>query len=183
MAAVSMSACSATTLNLTNGLRPKTSVLTEVISHTKIPTQHRMNKKKPLQRKFTVLAVTKGSSSKSSESEEKIPSWAKLDSEEPPPWAQRDGSGSSNGTSETIEIPFYGYLLASTITAIAAIGSVFEYINQKPVFGLLDSDSIFYAPVLGFFAFTGVPTSAFLWYKSVQAANKAAEEQDKRDGY
>ncbi|KAI3969659.1 hypothetical protein MKX01_020220 [Papaver californicum] len=148
MAALSMSACSATTLNLTNGLKPKTSVLFEVISHTKIPTQHQMNKKKTLQR-----------NSKSSESEEKIPSWAKLDSEEPPPWAQRDGSSGSNGTSETIEIPFYGYLLASTITAIAAIGSVFEYINQKPVFGLLNSDSIFYAPVLGFFAFTGVPTS------------------------
>ncbi|MCL7042155.1 hypothetical protein MKW94_020055 [Papaver nudicaule] len=183
MAAVSMSACSATTLNLRNGFKPKTSISSEIISHAKFRTQHRFNRKKMLQRKFTVFAVTKGSSSKSSESEEKIPSWAKPDSEEPPPWAQGEGSGSSNGTSEPIEIPFYAYLLASTITAIAAIGSVFEYVNQKPVFGLLSSDSIFYAPVLGFFAFTGVPTSAFLWYKSVQAANKAAEEQDKRDGY
>ncbi|KAM1062398.1 uncharacterized protein LOC126608624 [Malus sylvestris] len=63
------------------------------------------------------------------------------------------------------------------------IGSVFEYVNEKPVFGILSSDSIFYAPVLGFFAFTGIPTSAFLWFKSVQTANKEAEEQDKRDGY
>jgi hypothetical protein len=39
------------------------------------------------------------------------------------------------------------------------IGSIFEYVNQKPVFGVLNSDSIFYAPLLGFFAFTGVPTS------------------------
>ena len=27
------------------------------------------------------------------------------------------------------------------------------------MFGVLDSDSIFYTPVLGFFAFTGIPTS------------------------
>jgi hypothetical protein len=39
------------------------------------------------------------------------------------------------------------------------IGSIFEYVNQKPVFGVLNSDSIFYAPLLGFFAITGVPTS------------------------
>lgn len=93
------------------------------------------------------------------------------------------------------------------------IGSVFEYVNQNPVFGILKSDSIFYAPLLGFFAFTGIPTSvriymcfplrfvelenfsvnfplynfvslqAFLWFKSVQVANKEAEEQDRRDGY
>lgn len=42
------------------------------------------------------------------------------------------------------------------------IGSVFEYLNQKPVFGILNSDSIFYVPVLGFFAFTGIPTSVSL---------------------
>lgn len=39
------------------------------------------------------------------------------------------------------------------------IGSIFEYVNEKPVFGVLSSDSIFYAPLLGFFALTGVPTS------------------------
>lgn len=39
------------------------------------------------------------------------------------------------------------------------IGSVFEYANQKPVFGILNSDSIFYAPVLGFFVFTGIPSA------------------------
>lgn len=91
------------------------------------------------------------------------------------------------------------------------IGSVFEYVNQRPAFGVLNSDSVFYAPLLGFFAFTGIPTSvsleftliivslhqitmfadrifflqiqAFLWFKSVQIANKEAEEQDRRDGY
>lgn len=28
-----------------------------------------------------------------------------------------------------------------------------------------------------------VQTQAFLWFKSVEAANKEAEEQDRRDGY
>ncbi|KAB2618260.1 hypothetical protein D8674_014129 [Pyrus ussuriensis x Pyrus communis] len=131
-------------------------------------------------RRFSVSAVTKGSA-KSSKSDEKIPSWAKPDSDEPPPWAQNEGK--KDDAQEGFEVPFFVYLLASAITAIAAIGSVFEYVNKKPVFGILGSDSIFYAPVLGFFAFTGIPTSAFLWFKSVQTANKEAEEQDKRDGY
>ncbi|QCD97684.1 uncharacterized protein LOC114164465 [Vigna unguiculata] len=129
---------------------------------------------------LVVVAVTQGSA-ESSKSEEKIPSWAKPDSDEPPPWARDEAK---NNTSEQgFEIPFYAYLLASAITAIAAIGSIFEYVNQRPVFGALTSDSVFYAPLLGFFVFTGIPSSAFLWFKSVQAANKEAEEQDKRDGY
>uniref|UniRef100_A0A803PR84 Uncharacterized protein n=1 Tax=Cannabis sativa TaxID=3483 RepID=A0A803PR84_CANSA len=130
--------------------------------------------------KLTVYAVTKGSA-ESSKSEETVPSWAKPDSEEPPPWAQGETqkAASENG----FEVPFFVYLLSSAITAIAAIGSVFEYANQKPVFGVVNPDSIFYAPLLGFFAFTGIPTSAYLWFKSVQVANKEAEEQDKKDGY
>ncbi|KAI7753638.1 hypothetical protein M8C21_010156, partial [Ambrosia artemisiifolia] len=51
------------------------------------------------------------------------------------------------------------HILEKTTNTIV-IGSMFEYVNQRPVFGLLNSDSIFYAPVLGFFAFTGVPTAA-----------------------
>ncbi|KAJ6752419.1 hypothetical protein OIU85_002812 [Salix viminalis] len=132
------------------------------------------------QKKFFVCAATKGSS-KSSKSEETIPSWAKPGSDEPPPWAK--GEGKENSSKQNFEVPFFVYLLASAITAIAAIGSIFEYVNQRPVFGVLNSDSIFYAPVLGFFAFTGIPLSAFLWFKSVQSANKEAEEQDRRDGY
>ncbi|XP_062073529.1 uncharacterized protein LOC133777803 [Humulus lupulus] len=141
---------------------------------------HYFYEKKTLCPKFTVYAVTKGSA-ESSKSEETVPSWAKPDSEEPPPWAQGEGQKavSENG----FEAPFFVYLLASAVTAIAAIGSVFEYVNQKPVFGIVNPDSIFYAPLLGFFAFTGIPTSAYLWFKSVQVANKEAEEQDKRDGY
>nr|AFK36363.1 unknown [Lotus japonicus] len=125
-------------------------------------------RKKPPQ-KLVVVAVTK-------DSDEKVPSWAKPDSDEPPPWA-RDEANNKTASSSGFEVPFYVYLLASAITAIAAVGSIFEYVNQKPVFGLLPYDSVFYAPVLGFFAFTGIPSS------SVQTANKEAEEQDKRDGY
>ncbi|KAG6646279.1 hypothetical protein CIPAW_08G182900 [Carya illinoinensis] len=110
-------------------------------------------------------------------SNENIPA----DSDVPPPWAQDEGKESAS--QQIFEIPFYVYLLASAVTAIAAIGSVFEYVNLRPVFGILKSDSIFYAPLLGFFAFTGIPVSIFLWLKSVQAANKEAEEQDRRDGY
>ncbi|KAL9247778.1 hypothetical protein vseg_021172 [Gypsophila vaccaria] len=126
------------------------------------------------------LAATKRPA-KASESDEKLPSWAQPDSDEPPPWAR--GEGNPTELKEGVELPFFVYLLASAVTAIAAVGSIFEYANQKPVFGLLNSDSVFYAPVLGFFAFTGIPTAGFLWYKSVQAANKEAEEQDRRDGY
>lgn len=147
-----------------------------------------LTKKKP-PHGFLVVAVTKGST-ESSKSDEKIPSWAKPDSEEPPPWAQNEAQNKTASSSEQgFEIPFYVYLLASAITAIAAvtnffsfcslsfhvsciinylmgnlnlvlqIGSIFEYVNQKPVFGVLSSDSIFYAPLLGFFAISGVPTS------------------------
>ncbi|CAI0441977.1 unnamed protein product [Linum tenue] len=87
-----------------------------------------------------------------------IPSWADPNSDEPPPWAKGEAAKATTG-GEELKIPFFAYLLASAITAIAAIGSVFEYVNQKPVFGVLESDSIFYAPVLGFFAFTGIPTA------------------------
>ncbi|OAY74843.1 hypothetical protein ACMD2_07019 [Ananas comosus] len=130
-------------------------------------------------RRLVVLAITEDST-KSSESDESIPSWARPDSDEPPPWARDEGNENSQSA---ITIPYFAYLLASAVTAIAAIGSIFEYANQKPVFGVLNSDSVFYAPLLGFFVFTGIPTSAFLWFKSVQAANKEAEEQDRRDGY
>ncbi|KAI4330440.1 hypothetical protein MLD38_028730 [Melastoma candidum] len=130
---------------------------------------------------FRVLAVTKGSA-ESSKSEESLPSWARPHSDEPPPWVRDDGK-EGNSASQSFELPYVVYLLASAVTAIAAIGSVFEYVNQRPVFGVLGSDSVFYAPLLGFFAISGIPTSAFLWFKSVQVANKEAEEQDRRDGY
>ena len=67
---------------------------------------------------FTVYAVTKGSA-ESSKSEEKMPSWAKPDSDEPPPWAREDGK--KENPESGFEVPFFVYLLASAITAIAAV--------------------------------------------------------------
>ncbi|CAN0840531.1 hypothetical protein LINGRAHAP2_LOCUS2847 [Linum grandiflorum] len=153
-------------------------VTTSSISEHKFPSSdYWIQKKKP----STSFVVRSSSGKKPDEPSSPIPSWADPNSEEQPPWARGETSKQTDGGE--FQIPFYAYLLASAITAIAAIGSVFEYVNQKPIFGVLSVDSIFYAPILGFFAFTGIPTSAFLWYKSVQAANKDAEEQDRRDGY
>lgn len=56
---------------------------------------------------------------KPSKSEEPVPSWAKPDSDEPPPWARNEGK--QNESKEGVEVPFFVYLLASAITAIAAV--------------------------------------------------------------
>lgn len=45
------------------------------------------------------------------------------------------------------------------------VGSVFEYVNQRAVFDVIQPDSPLYAPILGFFALTGLPTAGFLFYK------------------
>ena len=63
------------------------------------------------------------------------------------------------------------------------IGSVFEYANQHAIFDVIQPDSPLYAPILGFFAVTGLPTAGFLFYKAVQSANREAERMDKLDGY
>jgi len=69
------------------------------------------------------VAVTKGSA-ESSKSDEKIPSWAKPDSEEPPPWAQNEAQNKPTSSEQQgFVIPFYVYLLASAITAIAAVNN------------------------------------------------------------
>ncbi|XP_042037711.1 uncharacterized protein LOC121783640 isoform X1 [Salvia splendens] len=111
-------------------------------------------KKQNLKVGVRVRAASKGKDDSSVE-DPSIPQWAQPGSEEPPPWAREEAQKESSG----VEVPFYAYLIASSITAIAAIGSIFEYVNEKPVFGVLSSDSVLYAPVLGFFVFTGIPTS------------------------
>lgn len=68
--------------------------------------------------RLSVVAVTEGSAKKSEQEDQSIPSWAKPDSEEPPPWARNEAQ---QQTSSTFEVPFYVYLLASAITAIAAV--------------------------------------------------------------
>lgn len=80
------------------------------------------------------------------------------------------------------ELPFGVYLLLSSIVAIAAVGSIFEYTNKNPIFDVIYPDSPFYAPILGLFSFTGIPTAGFLFIKAVGAANAEAERMDKLDG-
>ncbi|XP_073296655.1 uncharacterized protein [Primulina huaijiensis] len=135
-----------------------------------------------------IMAATEGSAKNQSKSKEEevdngddssVPSWARPGSDEAPPWARQEAQKDSTG----FELPFYVYLLSSAVAAVAAIGSIFEYANERPVFGILNSDSVFYAPLLGFFVSVGIPASAFLWFKSVEVANKEAEEQDRRDGF
>lgn len=81
-----------------------------------IQTSAFFNKKRRI--KLSVVAVTEGSAKKSQQEDQPIPSWAKPDSEEPPPWARNEAQQQS---SSTFELPFYVYLLASAITAIAAV--------------------------------------------------------------
>lgn len=73
----------------------------------------------PMQKKCFVCASTEGSAKSSSKSDETIPSWAKPDSDEPPPWAREDGK--KNSSKLNFELPFIVYLLASAVTAIAAV--------------------------------------------------------------
>uniref|UniRef100_A0A7N2MWE6 Uncharacterized protein n=1 Tax=Quercus lobata TaxID=97700 RepID=A0A7N2MWE6_QUELO len=82
---------------------------------------------------FCVVALTessKKSSNKKTEEEEeeesKIPSWARPDSDEPPPWAQNESASQQQQQQQQgFEIPFYLYLLASAITAIAAVSTYY----------------------------------------------------------
>jgi hypothetical protein len=73
--------------------------------------------------RLVVLAITKGSA-KSGKSDEKIPSWARPDSDEPPPWARDGVKGSSE---PTVQIPYVAYLLASAVTSIAAVNFIFFF--------------------------------------------------------
>lgn len=66
-------------------------------------------------RRLVVTAATEGSR----KSKESQPSWANPDSDEPPPWARDEARSSTS--QEIFEIPFYVYLIASAITAIAAV--------------------------------------------------------------
>ena len=84
------------------------------------------NKRLSRSRRFLVFAATEGSA-KSSKSKETVPSWAKPDSDEPPPWARDNGKEYT--AQQSFEIPFYVYLLASAVTAIAAVCFLFLLYN------------------------------------------------------
>lgn len=136
------------------------------------------------QRQWKLAATTdgkKGSSAANRERDaEKIPEWAKPGSEELPPWARNEVAKPKE---QAEDLPFFVYLIASSLVAIAAVGSVFEYFNNNPIFGVVPPDSPFWAPILGIFVFTGFPSAGFLWFKAISLANKASEDQDREDGY
>eukprot|EP01026_Neomeris_dumetosa_P020526 TRINITY_DN18270_c0_g1_i1.p3 TRINITY_DN18270_c0_g1~~TRINITY_DN18270_c0_g1_i1.p3 ORF type:complete len:172 (-),score=21.77 TRINITY_DN18270_c0_g1_i1:198-686(-) len=100
--------------------------------------------------------------------------------EEELPWvkSQKD----RQALAQKKDLPFGVYLIASALVAIAAVGSIFEFANQNPIFGVLPPDNPFYTPILGFFAFTGFPSAGYLFFKSVKGANEMAEQMDKIDG-
>ncbi|KAK9819746.1 hypothetical protein WJX72_001856 [[Myrmecia] bisecta] len=102
--------------------------------------------------------------------------------EEEPVWVRRERERELRAQGG-VELPFGVYLLASAIVAIAAVGSIFEFANKNAVFGVIQPDNALYTPILGIFALTGLPTSGWLFFKSIQAANKAAEDMDKLDGF
>lgn len=103
--------------------------------------------------------------------------------EEEPVWVRRERERELMAKEGPKDLPFGVYLLFSAIVAIAAIGSIFEYANKNPIFDAIYPDSPFYAPILGVFAITGVPTAGYLFYKAVSSANAEAERMDKLDGY
>lgn len=83
---------------------------------------------------------------------------------------------------DTNFLKLFSLLLANALQTIAAVGSIFEYSNKNAIFGVVGPDSALYAPILGFFAVTGLPTAGFLFFKAVSSANALADSMDKQDG-
>ena len=103
------------------------------------------------------------------------------DDEDLPPWVRRERE--KKIAEQTGDLPFGLYLLFSSLVAIAAIGSIFEFANKNPLFGVVTPDSPLWAPILLTFAITGLPSAGYLFVKAITAANKAADAMDKVDGY
>lgn len=57
------------------------------------------------------------------------------------------------------DLPWGLYLLFSCFVAIAAVGSIFEYVDKNPIFGVVPPDSPVWAPILLTMAVTGWPTA------------------------
>ena len=114
--------------------------------------------------------------------EESAPSTAtEEDLEDMPPWERRELE--KKAAMEKGGLPWPAYLGLAAIVAIASVGSCFELTYSNPIFGVVQSDSFMYKPILYWLIFTGFPLAAFLWSKGIAGANEAAELQDKLDGY
>lgn len=57
------------------------------------------------------------------------------------------------------DLPWALYLLFSSFVAIAAVGSIFEYVDKNAIFGVIGPDSPVWAPILLGMAVTGWPTA------------------------
>lgn len=86
-------------------------------------------------RRLRVTAATEGSAKNPRKSKDKGgesgedpsgPSWAQPGSDELPPWARQE----SQKETSSFEIPFYAYLIASSITAIAAVITFIVFLAQ-----------------------------------------------------
>ena len=111
-----------------------------------------------------------GSDDDATATEDEVPIWERREIE-------RKAAADKGG------LPWPVYLLGSVIVLIASTGSVFEYAYKNPIFGVVNADSGLYAPILGWFVFTGFPLAGWLWKKGIDGANEASELQDKMDGY
>lgn len=103
--------------------------------------------------------------------------------EDLPPWVRKEKERELAAASGKKDLPWPLYLVFSCLVAIAAVGSIFEYFDRNAIFGVVQPDSPLWAPILGLFGITGLPTAGFLFFKGVNAANEAAEMQDRIDGY
>lgn len=101
---------------------------------------------------------------------------------EEPIWVRRERERELAKQEGKKDLPFGLYLLLSSIVAIAAVGSIFEFANKNPIFDIIYPDSPLYTPILGLFSVTGIPTAGYLFFKAVGAANAEAERMDKLDG-
>lgn len=137
----------------------------------------------PRQQRQSLLRV-RASEGEEGKVEEKVEGEAKVETtttvEDEPVWVKREKQRELD--SQNKDLPFGVYLLFSCIVTIAAVGSCFEFANQNPIFGVVGPDSPLYAPVLGLFAVTGIPTAGLLFFKGVTAANAEAERMDAMDG-
>jgi vacuolar iron transporter family protein len=135
------------------------------------------------------VRVAAGADEKSGAPDGAPPTPAQPSTPRPPPadepvWVRREREAAADAASGTPRpLPFPVYLLSSAIVAIAAVGSIFEWANGNPIFGVVPPSSPLYTPILGVFALTGLPTSGVLFYKAISSANAEAERQDRLDGY
>ncbi|GLI68004.1 hypothetical protein VaNZ11_012326 [Volvox africanus] len=117
------------------------------------------------------------------EPEQQSPPKPATKDEELPPWIRREKERELQAQQGASGLPWPLYLLFSIFTAIAAVGSIFEFVDRNPIFGVLPPDNPLWAPILLFFAVTGFPTAGILFVKGVNGFNEEAERQDKLDGY